>query len=110
MSVAERQSAFRTRCGEVHRSESILDDIEAKRFFDYWTEKNPKGTRMRFEMERTFDVKLRMNTWASRVRPVNGKTNGRPSATEQLLAEVRAGLFDDGPAAVPGPAGAEADA
>lgn len=38
------------------------------------------------------------------------RTPGRQSATEHLLAEVRAGLFDDGPAAVPGPAGAEADA
>lgn len=37
------------------------------------------------------------------------RTTARPSATEQLLAEVRAGLFDDGQAAVPGSAGAEAN-
>ena len=108
ISVAERQSAFRTRCAEIYKAGPILEPAEAKRFFDYWTETNPKGTRMRFEMERTFDVKLRMTNWASRVRPANGKTNGRPTATEQLLAEVSAGLFDDNQAAVSGPAGSEA--
>ena len=35
-------------------------------FFDYWTEPNKSKTKMRFELEKTWDVKRRLNTWASR--------------------------------------------
>jgi len=32
-------------------------------FFSYWTEKNPRGIKMRFEKEKTFDVSRRLATW-----------------------------------------------
>ena len=32
-------------------------------FFSYWTEKNPRGLKMRFEKEKTFDVARRLGTW-----------------------------------------------
>ncbi len=32
-------------------------------FFLYWTEKKPKGRKMRFEMEKTFDAKRRLTRW-----------------------------------------------
>jgi len=35
-------------------------------FFDYWTETNKSGTRMKFELERTFEVSKRLSTWAQR--------------------------------------------
>jgi len=35
----------------------------AKEFFDYWVEMNPNGKKMRFEMEKVFDVNRRLNTW-----------------------------------------------
>ncbi len=34
-----------------------------REFFDYWTETNENGTKMRFEKEKTFDVKLRLARW-----------------------------------------------
>ena len=34
-------------------------------FFLYWTEKNKSGTKFRAEMQRTFDVNLRLKRWAS---------------------------------------------
>jgi hypothetical protein len=37
-------------------------------FCDYWTEKNKSGTKMRFELEKTFEIPLRLRTWASRDR------------------------------------------
>ena len=33
-------------------------------FIMYWTETNPKGTKMRFEMQKTFDIKRRLSRWA----------------------------------------------
>lgn len=32
-------------------------------FVEYWTEKNLKGTKMRFEKEKVFDIKRRFATW-----------------------------------------------
>lgn len=32
-------------------------------FYSYWTEKKPKGRKMRFELERVFDVKKRLARW-----------------------------------------------
>jgi hypothetical protein len=35
-------------------------------FFDYWTEKNKSGTKMRFELEKTWELSKRLATWANR--------------------------------------------
>ena len=35
-------------------------------FFEYWTEKQPKGKKMRFEMQKVFDIKKRLVTWSSK--------------------------------------------
>lgn len=37
-----------------------------KSFFDYWTEPNHSKTKMRFELEKTFDVERRLTTWKKR--------------------------------------------
>jgi len=36
------------------------------RFYDYWTEFNPSKTKMRFQMQKTFEVSKRLVTWANR--------------------------------------------
>lgn len=35
-------------------------------FFDYWSELNKSGTRMRYELEKTWELPRRLATWASR--------------------------------------------
>jgi hypothetical protein len=37
-------------------------------FADYWTEPNRSQTKMRFELERTWELKRRLTTWATRER------------------------------------------
>jgi hypothetical protein len=32
-------------------------------FYFYWTEKNKSGSKMKFEMEKTWDTKRRLGTW-----------------------------------------------
>jgi len=41
-------------------------DTMLRNFFDYWTERNKSGSQMRWEMERTWELKRRLATWASR--------------------------------------------
>jgi hypothetical protein len=43
-------------------------------FFDYWTEHNEGGRKMRFEMQRVFHIQKRLMTWA---RNDKNKFNGR---------------------------------
>jgi len=35
-----------------------------KAFVDYWTEKNSSGKKMKYQMEKTFDIDKRLNTWS----------------------------------------------
>lgn len=42
-------------------------------FFDYWTEMNKQQTKMRVDKQSTWDLALRLGTWANR-EPIYGKT------------------------------------
>lgn len=44
-------------------------------FFNYWSEKNANGRKMRFEMQKTFDVKRRLSTWANNENKFKFKNN-----------------------------------
>jgi hypothetical protein len=44
-----------------------------RRFFSYWTETNPSITKMRFELEKTWEVGKRLATWAGREKVEEGK-------------------------------------
>ena len=37
-------------------------------FFDYWSELNKSGTKMRYELEKTWELPRRLSTWANRER------------------------------------------
>ena len=62
-SLKEREHEF---------GESLIPYIEKysketiRAFFNYWTEKNKSGTKMRFELEKTWETSKRLQTWASR--------------------------------------------
>jgi hypothetical protein len=36
-------------------------------FFDYWSEPNPSKTKMKFEMQKTWDIAKRLRTWERRI-------------------------------------------
>ena len=46
-----------------------------RQFYNYWTEPNKSRTKMRYELERTWDTKRRLNTWASRENINRRRTN-----------------------------------
>jgi hypothetical protein len=46
-----------------------------KKFFLYWTEKKPKGRKMRFEMVKVFDIERRLTTWNGRNNNFNNNKN-----------------------------------
>ncbi len=46
-------------------------------FFLYWSEHNENGKKMRWEKERTFGMKARLNTWSKRVPDRYKKDDGK---------------------------------
>ena len=52
-------------------------------FFDYWSETNKSGTKMRYELEKTWELPLRLSTWARR-EPLSGKNS---SSTGVILTD-----------------------
>lgn len=59
------------------------------KFFHYWTEHNEKGRKMKFEMQKTFDISGRLAWWADHEKngfPKNRK--GRQSSYEQKFNDI----------------------
>jgi hypothetical protein len=52
-------------------------------FFDYWTEKNEGGKKMKFEMQRVFEIEKRLRTWSNNNFQKNGKSNGTPKTFDK---------------------------
>ena len=75
--------------------ESLVPYVETygkeliRAFYDYWTEPNKSKTKMRFELEKTWDVKRRLNNWASREK-INSESHGtdKTKASEQRANEI----------------------
>jgi uncharacterized protein YdaU (DUF1376 family) len=60
-SIEKRIIAFKN---AIHSIKNISND-DKNDFFAYWTEKNKSGSKFRAELERTFDVNLRLKRWAN---------------------------------------------
>jgi hypothetical protein len=64
-----------------------------REFFGYWTESNPNGKKMRFEMQKVFDVKRRLATWNKNNFKNQNYGNKRIDSdipTERIVAAGRA--------------------
>tara|TARA_Y100001963_G_C6741116_1_gene429020 strand:+ start:24 stop:785 length:762 start_codon:yes stop_codon:yes gene_type:complete len=59
---------FKNKCLELIGTHDLLDE-----FIDYWTEKNLGGNKMKFQMQKTFDIKRRFKRWCSNAKDWNVK-------------------------------------
>ncbi len=58
----KRETTFRKQVSEYSKEygQEMIDD-----FCDYWTESKPKGKKLKFEMQQTFDISRRLKKWSS---------------------------------------------
>jgi len=68
--IEERFSDF---FEEVWVYVSEYDESVLNSFISYWTEKNKSKTKMRFELQPTWDTKRRLNTWNNNTKPKESK-------------------------------------
>ena len=62
-SIEQREDEFMNDMAEFVSTYSIQT---LRHFFDYWTEKGKKDKLMRFEKQKSFDIKKRLVTWSSK--------------------------------------------
>lgn len=60
-----------------------------RNFYDYWTEKNPSGVKMRFEMQKVFELPKRLATWAKNDKNY-GQSNNEISTGRNYSARANA--------------------
>lgn len=53
-----------------------------KQFRDYWCEHNEKGRKMRFEMQKVFNLKMRLKKWHEKSN--NGFSKARPNTDDAV--------------------------
>jgi len=56
-----RELTFRKQVAQHSTYEAVMLD----EFADYWTESNPKGKKLKFELQKTFDIARRLKKWSS---------------------------------------------
>lgn len=56
-----------------------------KAFYDYWSESNKSGTKMKFEMEKTWELPRRLTTWSNNEFRFN-KTQKEPVAPTTYIS------------------------
>ena len=70
---------------EFSEKTGVNEDViiaELKKFILYWTEPNKSGTKVRWEMQKNFEVKRRIYTWLNRARVENKTRRGAGAGVE----------------------------
>jgi len=72
--IIKREIKFKS---EVFEFTDKYSDVMLDKFCNYWTEKNKSGRKMRYEMEKVFEISKRLATWSSKDKEFNKTTNLR---------------------------------
>ena len=60
-----------------------------REFYDYWSETNKSGSKMKWEQEPTWVLEKRLDRWAKNDKSYNSKSNGTDSRQSNSTAEQR---------------------
>ncbi len=60
--IDKRQDKFIDKVNEVIKEKKYTNE-ETNNFVNFWTERNNSNTKMRFELQQTFDIARRLATW-----------------------------------------------
>ena len=79
--LAKRKDTFTQ---SVKAFATIYGEDMTNEFIDYWTEPNKSGTRMRYELERTWDLSRRLARWSKNNqnhKPINSNNSNENNRT-----------------------------
>ena len=78
--ISNRKNEFVFEVLSFNYDESILNG-----FIDYWTEPNKSKSKMKFELEKTWETKRRLKTWAA-----NQKKWDKPKSNKKTMSKLDA--------------------
>lgn len=78
--LEDRRWDFKIKFEAIIGHDWCLDKI-ASEFFEYWTEHGDNGKKMRFEKEKVFDIKKRLERWK---RNTKNYGNTKPNTDEAM--------------------------
>lgn len=87
-SIEDRQLRFKQ---ELSLFVSKYGSSMISEFYNYWSELNKSGTKMRFESERTWELSKRLTRWANNNKKYDNNRNNFGKRTETRGGES---LFD----------------
>ena len=58
-------------------------------FYEYWTEANKTKTKLRFELEKTWDIKKRLSTWDRRGKMMRGINEGNSRSKDEIIQSAK---------------------
>jgi len=83
-----------------HSLEIFVKDFDKKtirEFYDYWSEPNKSKTKIKFQLEKTWDTKLRLARWTKNNFNEKNRTNNKgfkSDTTEAAIQSVKNGFVD----------------
>lgn len=88
--IEERAEAF---CTSIGTTENIgkYGMPMLREFYDYWSEPNKSNTKMRFEMQKTWDLDRRLARWARNNFNKYGNNKPTPDEQQSKLASILVG-------------------
>ena len=60
---------------DVYSFNNLYDDSMLHKFYDYWSELDSKGKKMKFELNKTWETEKRLRTWASKAKEFSSSKN-----------------------------------
>ena len=79
INISNREKSFEM--DVLNSNDNILDIEQQIEFVEFWTEKNKSETKMKFELETTWNTKKRMLRWKRNNEKWNKKTTGSSKLT-----------------------------
>tara|TARA_R100000781_G_scaffold94684_1_gene59000 strand:+ start:6015 stop:6968 length:954 start_codon:yes stop_codon:yes gene_type:complete len=87
-----REQEFKNKTLFIGLEVNDISEKQVDNFIDYWTESNENGKKMRFEMQKTFDIKRRLVKWKDNDKEWSIKKNPIKKI-ESEFAKVKSGMF-----------------
>lgn len=98
-SLKNNNTSINTTSLIIYNKEKFISEVNSfkayytkelkEEFIDYWTEPSKSG-RLRFEMQKTFSVSLRLKRWAKNSKKFNKGTKGTSKIESQLNEYLKA--------------------
>ena len=81
---------------KIRAFQTILDSIETQKFIDYWTEHGEKDRKARWEKEKAFDIKKRMERWKRNNKSSQQHGQSTTESHRQAIEDIDGSVLSQG--------------